>query len=129
MVAWASDFQRKGIWLIGIQILWGVSLVLIGFARSMWLAFALAGLIGWFAGACMALNRSLLQSHVSIGLLGRVMSVDMIAHGMMPFSSVPLGMLADAMGIDLAISVSGGLLVGIIALAVLAFGAHRHLAK
>lgn len=128
-VVWAADLRRKGLWLIGLQILWGVLIISFGFTIWMWLAFVLAGLIGWTAGAAMALNRSLLQSHVRTDLLGRVMSIDMMAHGMMPFSAVPLGMLADQMGIDFALSVSGALLVATIALAVFGVGAHRHLAK
>ena len=127
MVTWTSDLRHKQTWLIGVQIIWGMSIVLIGFTRSMWLAYLLVGLIGWFAGFAMALNRSLLQSHVRIGLLGRVMSIDMMAHGMMPFSSIPLGMLADAIGIDLAMSVSGGLLVGTIAFVLLVLSMHRYL--
>ncbi|MYF37544.1 MAG: MFS transporter [Gammaproteobacteria bacterium] len=128
-VVWAADLRLKGLCLIGLQILWGASLVSFGFTSWMWLAFVLAGLIGWLAGAAMALNRSLLQSHVRTDLLGRVMSIDMMAHGMMPFSAVPLGMLADHVGIDFALSVSGALLVATIALAVFGVGAHRHLAK
>lgn len=125
-VAWAKDFRHKRSWLVGIQLFWGISILLVGFSRWMWLAFVLVGLIGWLAGAGMALNRSLVQRHVGTDLLGRVMSIDMIAHGMMPLSAVPLGMLADAMGIDFAISVSGGLLVGTITLALLARSALKH---
>ncbi len=129
MVVWASELRRKGIWLIGLQISWGALVFSFGFTSWMWLAFVLSGLIGGFAGAAMALNRSLLQSYVRTSLLGRVMSIDMMAHGMMPFAALPLGMLADAKGIDLAISVAGGLLVLTIALAVFGVGAHRSIAK
>lgn len=128
-VVWVADLRRKGLWLIGLQIFWGVLIVGFGLTIWLWLAFILAGLIGWTSGAATALNRSLLQSHVRTDLLGRVMSIDMMAHGMMPFSAVPLGMLADHMGIDFALSVSGALLVATIALAVFGVGAHRHLAK
>lgn len=128
-VVWASELRRKGIWLIGLQMTWGALVFSFGFTRWMWLAFVLSGLIGWFAGAAMALNRSLLQSHVRTSLLGRVMSIDMMAHGMMPFAALPLGMLADAKGIDFALSVAGGLLVLTIALAVFGVGAHRSITK
>ena len=129
MVIWGSDLQRKGVWLIGLQILWGLFVVSFGFIRSMWLAYVLIGLIGWFAGATMALNRSLLQSYVHTNMLGRVMSIDMMAHGLMPVGAVPLGILADAMGIDFAVSVCGGLLVATIAMAVFGVGAHRYIIK
>lgn len=127
-IAWARDFRRKGAWLVGVQILWGILMILLGFTSLMWLAFTLTGLIGWIGGACMALNRSFLQSHVQTNLLGRVMSIDMIAHGMMPISSVPLGMLADAIGIDLTFSISGVLLIGLSLLTVLAVGARHYFA-
>ena len=129
MVVWASDLRRQGLWLIGLQITWGALIFSFGFTSWMWLAFVLSGLIGWFAGAAMALNRSLLQSHVRTSLLGRVMSIDMMAHGMMPFSALPLGILADAMGIDFSLSVAGGLLVLTIAVAVFGVGAHRAITK
>ncbi|MYD45394.1 MAG: MFS transporter [Gammaproteobacteria bacterium] len=129
VVVWASDVRRQGLWLIGLQISWGALIFSFGFTSWMWLAFVLSGLIGWFAGAAMALNRSLLQSHVRTSLLGRVMSIDMMAHGMMPFAALPLGMLADTKGIDFALSVAGGLLVLTIALAVFGVGAHRSIAK
>lgn len=129
MVVWASDLRRQGLWLMGLQISWGALIFSFGFTSWMWLAFVLSGLIGWFAGAAMALNRSLLQSHVRTSLLGRVMSIDMMAHGMMPFAALPLGMLADEMGIDFALSIAGALLVLTIALAVFGVGAHRSITK
>ena len=129
MVVWVTNFRRKGVWLIGLQIFWGLLIVGFGFTRWMWLAFVFIGLIGWFAGVAMALNRSLLQSHVHTNMLGRVMSIDMMAHGLMPVGAVPVGMLADAMGIDFAVSVCGGLLVATIALAVFGVGAHRYIIK
>ena len=117
--------KRKGAWLVGLQVLWGTLIVIIGFTWAMWLAFVLTGLIGWVGGACMAWNRSLIQSHVSTRLLGRVMSFDLMAHGMMSLSSIPLGMLADGIGIDLTISITGSLLIGFTLLVVLALGTRR----
>ena len=128
-VAWSKNVRNKELWLVVIQTLWGLTIVLVGFTHRMLFAFVLIGLIGWFAGAGMALNRSLLQSHVQTRLLGRVMSIDMMAHGMMPFGAIPIGMLADSMGVGFAISVGGGLLVATIALVVFGVGARRYLTK
>ncbi len=124
-----SHLRRKGAVLIGLLIAWGVAILAFGFVSSNAYAFALITLIGWLSSSSMAMNRALTQMHTNTRLLGRVMSIDMMAHGMMPLSVVPIGILADTVGTAPALSASGFMLVAII-IGMLYFSPTvRHLTK
>ena len=128
-LATASSLRRKGAWLIAMIIVWGLAVSAFGFMHNNYSAFALVVLIGWLSSSSMALNRALTQMHTRNRMLGRVMSIDMMSHGLMPISAVPIGILADTVGTAFAISTSGVLLLVIVTVMLFLSPTVRHLTK
>lgn len=128
-LATASNLRRKGAWLIAMNVAWGLSIAAFGFMHNNYSAFALVVLIGWLSSSSMAMNRALTQMHTQNRMLGRVMSIDMMSHGLMPISAIPIGILADTVGTAFAISTSGVLLMVIVTLMLFASPTVRHLTK
>lgn len=128
-LAAASSLRRKGTWLIVMIVSWGAAITAFGLVQDNISAFVLVMLVGWLSSASMAMNRVLTQMHTRNRMLGRVMSIDMMSHGLMPISAIPIGIFADTVGIAFAISTSGVLLMVIVSLMLLASPSVRHLAK
>ena len=129
MLATASNLQRKGAWLLITIISWGILILLFGVIISEILAIVLIGFVGWISSCNRAMNRALIQSHVRPRLLGRVMSLDMMAHGLTPIGALPLGFIADWRGVPSALVASGVLMVLFIAVMYVALPAVRHITK
>ena len=68
------------------------------------LAIALIGLVSSWN---MSLNRGLLQHTVDAHMRGRIMSVDMMFHGLMPLGVFPISWVAELYGVGMALMVSG----------------------
>ena len=128
-IAMASNLKRKGTWLIAMIVSWGLAIIAFGFMHSSVSALALVTLIGWLSSSSMAMNRALTQMHTKDRMLGRVMSIDMMSHGLMPISAIPIGILADTAGTALAVSTSGILLIVFVTLMLFTSPSVRHLTK
>ena len=55
----------------------------------------------------MSLNRGLLQHTVDAHMRGRIMSIDMMFHGLMPVGVFPISWVAEHYGVGNALMVSG----------------------
>ena len=55
----------------------------------------------------MSLNRGLLQHTVDAHMRGRIMSIDMMFHGLMPLGVFPISWVAELYGVGMALMVSG----------------------
>ena len=49
------------------------------------------------------MNRGMLQMQVNDEMRGRVMSIDMMTHGLMPLGTLPVSALAEYVGIEVAL--------------------------
>ena len=107
MLAAAGDLRRKGVWLIAASAGWAAATVALGFTSTMTLTVVAVAVFGWLSSWTMALNRGLLQSHADMRMRGRVMSIDMMSHGLMPLGAIPIGVIADAYGVAIALLASG----------------------
>ena len=107
MLASAGELKRKRRWLIGTCFGWAVSTAALASATSLPLAMVIVAVFGWMSAWNMALNRGLIQSQVDMRMRGRVMSIDMMSHGLMPLGMIPLGWVADTFGVASALAVSG----------------------
>lgn len=107
----------RGSTLFVLAIAW--SLCLVGFAasRSLPIAVVWSVLIGLTSASYLAVNNSMLQLTATPAMRGRVMSIVMLSWGLMPFSAMPLSIIAERWGIDVALGLSGLLLLGLSALA------------
>ena len=128
-LAAGSHLENQGRWLIGGIFVWGLATLIFAVTPNAIAALIAITVIGWVSSACMALNRALTQRHTHDRLLGRVMSIDMMAHGMMPFAAIPIGILADSVGTAFAIGSSGFSLLVLITLMLLLSPTVRHVAK
>ena len=55
----------------------------------------------------MSLNRGLIQTVVEPRMRGRVMSIDMMSHGLMPLGVIPISIIAEYTDVAVALVVSG----------------------
>ena len=55
----------------------------------------------------MSMNRGLLQLQVDGYMRGRIMSIDMMSHGLMPLGVFPISLIAAHYNVGIALFVSG----------------------
>ena len=102
-----GSLRHKGNWIIGTSALWG--LLITGFAvtgRFTEAVLAIAA-IGFISSVNMSMNRSLVQLQVEQHMRGRIMSIDMMTHGLMPLGSLPIGYIAETVSISAGLVTSG----------------------
>ncbi len=120
MMATMGGLGRKGRWLLISCALWGATTVAIGLSGGALMAAAMVALFGWVSAWNMSLNRGLLQLHVDDHMRGRVMSIDMMSHGVMPLGVIPIAYIAEQQDVAVALVCAGGaFIVAIGALALL----------
>jgi hypothetical protein len=64
----------------------------------------------------MSLNRGLRQLQVDDHMCGRILSVDMMSHGLVPLGVIPISVIAEYYSVATALIVSGVYFVGLIVL-------------
>ena len=107
MLAAAGDFRRKGAWVIGTCFAWAASTVLFGLSTGFLFAACTAAAYGWLSSVNMSLNRGLIQTVSAPQMRGRVMSIDMMSHGLMPLGVIPISLVAEYTDVAVALVVSG----------------------
>ena len=107
MMATMGDLRRKGWWLIVTCVVWGVVTSAFGSNSNQWLAMVLIALVGWVSSWNMSLNRGMLQMQVEDHMRGRIMSIDMMSHGLMPLGVFPVSWVAENYDVGTALMVSG----------------------
>ncbi len=102
-----GNVKHKGYWIIGTGSMWGLLVCIFstttGFVTS---TLALAG-IGFISAVNMSMNRSLVQLQVEQHMRGRIMSIDMMSHGLMPLGVLPIGYIAESISIPAGLMTSG----------------------
>lgn len=120
MLAAMGELRNKAAWLIATCVGWGVFTTAFGSAQVVWLAVALVAAIGWLSAWNMSLNRGLLQMQVDPVMRGRIMSIDMMSHGLMPLGVIPISVIAERYSVAVALEVAGVVFV-LVVLALAAF--------
>ncbi len=107
MLARLGEIGSKGKLMFATCLLWGIAII--AFCQSTWLpaAMAIGAVMGLFSSAFMSLNRALIQMNTEPSMRGRIMSIDMMAHGLMPLGIIPFAFLADAWDVGLSLTLSG----------------------
>jgi MFS family permease len=101
--------RRQGLFLFTSLASLGLLLALFGESEWMPLSIGIMGLMGAAQAIYLASNNTLVQVATPDELRGRVMSVYMMAWGLMPLGSLPQGILADWVGAPV-VAVGTGLL-------------------
>ena len=117
--------RNKGRWLVISALGWGLLTVVFGLSENMLVAVLVMALVGLLSSWNMSLNRGLLQHEVASGMRGRIMSIDMMSHGLMPLGLLPISWIAQSHGVDVALMVSGLAFVLLILLSLLLLDAAR----
>ncbi|MDA1075030.1 MAG: MFS transporter [Proteobacteria bacterium] len=107
MLGSMGELRNKGTWLIATCVGWGGLIVLFGMSVTVWLAALMVGFIGFVSSWNMAMNRGLLQMQIDDHMRGRIMSIDMMSHGMMPLGVIPISIIAETYDVAIALMVSG----------------------
>ena len=108
ILAMAGDFRRKGAWMIGTCFAWAAATTAFGASTSFVAAACAVAAYGWLSSVNMSLNRGLVSTVVDPRMRGRVMSIDMMSHGLMPLGIIPISLIAEAANVSIALMVSGG---------------------
>lgn len=111
MLASMGDLRSKGAWLIGTCVAWGVFTAAFGSAQVVWLAVVLVAAIGWLSAWNMSLNRGMLQMQVDPAMRGRILSIDMMSHGLMPIGVIPISFIAERWSVAVALEAAGAVFV------------------
>ena len=107
LMAAMGDLRKKGFWLIVSCLGWGAVTAAFGAFDMQFIALALIALIGMLSSWNMSLNRGMLQMAVEGHMRGRIMSIDMMSHGLMPLGVFPISLVAEYHGVGAALVVSG----------------------
>jgi MFS family permease len=121
LVAYLGDFRRKGWFVLGGAIIFGICIT--GFALSSRLMLSLMFLFGLgFALVCsIAITNTLLQKLVTDQMRGRVMSMFLLSFmGTMPIGNILAGTASNHFGPQYTLAV-GGLVVTMAGIGVLIF--------
>lgn len=125
LMAAMGGLRNKGRWLVISALGWGLLTVVFGLSENMLVAVLVMALVGLLSSWNMSLNRGLLQHEVASGMRGRIMSIDMMSHGLMPLGLLPISWIAQSHGVDVALMVSGVAFVLLILLSLLLLDAAR----
>ena len=109
--------ERKGVQL-AMAVAFGVLIVAFSLTSFVPLAAVFLFGAGWVSAVFLALNQTAVQMSVDDDVRGRVLSISLVAWGMLPLGQLLVGGLANAMGTANAMIVScviGIVLVGVIA--------------
>lgn len=110
LLAKMGALRHKGIWLFLTCFLWGGTVAACGLPDTAFWAMTAVGAVGFMSAVNMSMNRTIVTLQVSPVMRGRVMSIDMMSHGLMPLGILPISYIAQAVSVQVAFAVSGVLL-------------------
>ena len=127
ILAVVGDRLRRGLVFLSGLLVFGASLVWLGYATSIGMVLA-ATLIAMSAGAISdVLSQSLTQSVVPEGQRGRAAGAWQVAIGFGPVGHLQVGGVAALAGVSVALTINGGALLLMAALSLLFVGRLRRL--
>ena len=106
-----GEVRHKGTWLCATGICWGLGVAWFANSSTMFWAMGGVAFVGLISATNMSMNRSVVQLQVSQDMRGRVMSIDMMSHGLMPLGLLPISWIAENYDVQSGLTVSGALLV------------------
>ena len=109
-LAHLGDVGGKGRLMFTSAYCWAASLGGFAVCSNIWLAMLLGACTGLFGAVCGSVNMSIVQLTVEPQIRGRVMSLMMMAQGLMPIGILPISAVAEAAGIHIALMLAALLL-------------------
>ena len=106
-----ASIRHKGYWLVASGVLWGLLILFFSQSSAFFIAILWATVVGGISAFNMSLSRGMIQLKVDDEMRGRVMSIDMMLHGLAPVGILPLGWIAEVAGVPLALATGGCLML------------------
>ena len=114
-IASHSQLKRKGLALIVITFIAGVSTLFLSRCDTFGTALPILFVIGLTNAVGMSLNMTLIQTHVDEKIRGRVLSISMMIFSLAPLGVAPMGALAERFGTPAVFAAVGlGLIIFIL---------------
>jgi MFS family permease len=110
-VAAVSSFRWQQILMVACALGWGALIVVFALAPNAGIAAVPLVLLGLTGSVYMVLANSFMMVYAAPEMRGRVTSILMTAHGLMPVALLPISGLSDAIGVRQAFVGSGLLAV------------------
>ena len=116
ILARSRDLSHKGAWFAGGLVVGGIVQVGLGLSPIYGLTALLMFLWGVSGGLFMNLNQTLIQTHTSPDVMGRVMSLHTLAMvGLSPVGALVGGGMASVVGAPVTVAVAGVAISGVAA--------------
>ncbi|MFQ5875646.1 MAG: MFS transporter, partial [Dehalococcoidia bacterium] len=106
-----ANFQRKGLLMIVLLLVFGTALNLFAVSTHLYLSLAALFLVGVGNQGYMVLNNTLILTNTDAQMRGRVMSMYIMTWGLMPLGMLPAGAIADSIGAPGTVNIGAGLLI------------------
>jgi MFS family permease len=94
-------------------VLFGVSIVAMGFVPNLLMALLVMSVFNATGSAVDVLSKTLIQAHVPNEERGRSMGAWVVAIGMGPAGQVEIGAVAAALSVALALAINGGITIAV----------------
>lgn len=121
LVAYLGDFRRKGWFVLGGAIVFGICITNFALTTNLVLSLTFLFGLGFALVVSVAITNTLLQKLVTDQMRGRVMSMFILSFiGTMPFGNIVAGALSNRYGPQITLAV-GGIVVTIFATGVTIF--------
>lgn len=110
-VAAFGDKVRRGRTMLLVMLLFGAMLLVFSRSSAPLLSFLLLFGVGAGQTGYMALNTTLLQTHASDEMRGRVMSIFFLNRGMVPLGTVGAGFASEVIGVQWTVTIMSSVVV------------------
>jgi MFS family permease len=109
---WTRNVHRHGLLVIGSAVLWGIAIMLFGFADSLVPALLLLAAAGFFDMISGIFRGAIWNQTIPNYLRGRLASIEMISYLTGPMlGSAKMGIVAERYGVKMALASGGALCV------------------
>jgi MFS family permease len=113
IVASMGDYRRRGQLLLFIMVWYGALLVLFSRSTTPLLSYLLLFGVGAGQTGYLAFNMTLLQTHASDEMRGRVISFFYLNRGLVPLGTVAAGVAAELFGVQVTVTAMGAMVAGL----------------
>ncbi len=111
------DIPNKGMLMLAVTAIYGLSLMAVGGATVLWMVMPLLIAGSMSQTVFRAANTTLLLEKTPAELRGRVMSITLIDNALSPVFGIAAGLIADSWGVGAGFLFIGSAILGVVAIA------------
>jgi len=114
LLARLGDFSGKGRVMFQAAGGWAVAIALFALTENLYIAMFVGAFTAFFYSLFGSLNMSVTQMATPQHIRGRVMSLTLMIHGLMPLGVIPVGVVAELFGVKAAFLFSAAMMALIV---------------